>query len=212
MNKRFVTLTVLRNLVCAALSAALLAAAAARVSAQTGASLTDLLGQLKTDSTATGDAKLKSLGNELSAKSQSLDKSLASNPTAQTDLTGALQSLLGNKGGDSVAAFQKLAQAKLTPEQTKLAKDVGNLGSAYLVQKNLGSLEGSQSDVAQIVGSLRKGSVTEAVPAIQKVSQNAKLTQPQKDLLTSIADKYAPGAGKVGDALKGVKGLPGFGK
>ena len=120
--------------------------------------------------------------------------------------------MLGNKGGESLAAFQKLSQTKLTPEQTKLAKDVGQLGSTYLVHKNLGNLEGSQSDVAQIVRSLRKGNITEALPAIRKVSQNAKLTPAQKELLTSLVEKYTPGASKVSGALKGVNGIPDLSK
>ena len=200
------------RMLCLGTSAALIVASGGFASAQGTASLTDLLGQLKTAASSSGDATLKSLGGDLSSKIQSLNKSLTGKPDTQNQVSGALQSLLDNKGGDSLGAFQKLSQAKLTPEQTKLAKDVGHLGSAYLVQKNLASLEGSQSEVGQIVGSLRKGNVTEALPAIQKVSQNAKLTPAQKDLLTSVADKFAPGASKVSGALKGVKGIPSLGK
>lgn len=156
--------------------------------------------------------RLNPWGNELGSKAQASNKALAGNPATQGQVSSGLQSLLSNKGGESLAAFQKLSQAKLTPEQMKLAKDFGHVGSAYLVQKNLGNLDGSQSDVAQIVSSLRNGKVTEALPAIQKVSQNAKLTPAQKDLLTSVAERYAPGAGKVGEALKGVKGIPGLGQ
>jgi hypothetical protein len=146
---------------------------------------------------------LKSLGSELGSKVQASHKSLAGKPDTQGQLSGALQSLLGNKGGESLAAFQKLSQAKLTPEQTKLAEEVGHLGSAYLVHKNLSGLEGSQNDVAQIVGSLRKGKIKQALPAIKKVSQNAKLTAAQKELLSSLADKAAPGA------LENVEGAAG---
>jgi hypothetical protein len=191
---------------------AMVAVSVDRVSAQTAPSLSDLLGQLKSGAASSGDATLKSLTGDLGSKAQALNKSLAGSPETQTQLGSALQSLLANKGGESLAGLQKLSQAKLTPEQTKLAKDVGQLGSAYLVQKNLASLEGSQTEVGQIVNSLRKGKVTEAMPAIQKVSQNAQLTPAQKDLLTSVANHFAPGAGKVGETLKGVKGLPGFGK
>jgi hypothetical protein len=61
-----------------------------------------------------------------------------------------------------------------------LAKDIGHVGSAYLVEKNLGSLDGSQSDVATIASSLRSGNVTATLPAIKKISQNASLTLDQK--------------------------------
>jgi hypothetical protein len=204
--------SILARLFCITASVALVAASGARVAAQSASPLTNLLGQLKSATASGGDPTLKSLGSELGSKVQASHKSLTGNPETQGQLSGALQSLLGNKGAESLAAFQKLSQIKLTPEQTKLAKDVGHLGSAYLVHKNLGGLEGSQSDVAQIVGSLRKGKITQALPAIQKVSRNAKLTPAQKELLTSLADKYAPGAGKAGDALKGVKETPGLSK
>jgi hypothetical protein len=202
--------TVILLLTCT--SAALLAVSTANVWAQSTASLADLLGQLKSTSASSGDSTLKSLGVELVSKAKGLNKSLAHSPETQNQLSSALQSLLGNKGGDTLAAFQKIQQAKLTPEQTKLAKDVGQVGSAYLVQKNLASLEGSQTEVGQIVNSLRKGNYTEAMPAIQKVSQNAKLTTEQKDLLTSVAGHFTPGASKIGDTIKGIKGIPGFGK
>ena len=202
----------LARLLCICTSVALAAVAGSRVAAQGASTLTDLLGQLKTTTASSGDATLKSVGSDLGSKVNALNTSLAGKPDTQAQLGGALQSLLGNKGGESLAAFQKLSQARLTPEQTKLAKDVGHLGSAYLVQKNLGSLEGSETDVGQIVGSLRKGNITEAMPAIQKVSQNAKITPAQKDLLSSVAARLAPGASKVGDALKGAKGIPGLSK
>ncbi len=175
--------------------------------AQDASTLSGLLGQLTSTSSASTDSTLKSLGGELAAKAQSLDTSLAGNPATQSELTGALQSLLGNKGPEAVADFQKLSAAKLTPDQMSLAKDVGHVGSAYLVQKNLGSLDGSQSDVATIVSSLRSGNVTAALPAIKKVSQNANLTPEQKDLLTSMTKKLIPGAGSISDGLKSFSGF-----
>ncbi len=176
-------------------------------------SLMDLLGQLKSTAGASGDATLQSLGSDLGSKAASLNTSLAGNPAAQSQLTSGIQSLLSGSGASSIGALSKLTEAKLTPDQMKLAKDVGNVGSAYVIQKNFGALEGSQSDVAQIVSSLRKGNATAALPAVQKVAQNAKLTAPQKELLVSVADKYAPGAKKLGDAIGGrLKSFPGFGK
>lgn len=197
---------------CICAVAVFIGTSGASASAQNASPLPNLLSQLKSSATSSGDATLTSLAGELGSKVKALNKSLASNPETQNQLGTALQSLLGNKGAESMAAFQKLSAAKLTPEQTKLAKDVGQVGSAYLVQKNFASLEGSQTDVAQAVNSLRKGKYTEAMPAIQKVSQNAKLTTEQKDLLTSVANHFAPGAGKAGEALKGIKGLPSLAK
>jgi hypothetical protein len=93
-----------------------------------------------------------------------------------------------------------------------LAKEVGNLASAYVVQKNFASLDGAQGDVATIVSSLRQGQITPALPAMQKVAQNGNLTAPQKQLLGSIADKYAPGVSKAASALsQGLQSIPGLG-
>src|SRR5208283_5277005 len=107
------------RLLCVCTSAVLVAAAGPRVAAQSASPLTNLLGQLKTTSASSGDATLNSVGSELSSKANALNTSLAGKPETQGQLAGAMQSLLGNKGGESLAAFQKLSQAKLTPEQTK---------------------------------------------------------------------------------------------
>ena len=196
-----------------ALAAALILTQPFRALRADDAALPAALDQLRSSSDVSGDATLKSVGGDLAAKTEALNKSLADNPAASSQLSGLIQSLASNKGTESIASLQKLTEAKLTPDQVKLAKEVGNLGSAYLVQRNLGSLEGSQGDVAQIVNSLRKGKLTESLPAIQKVAHNAKLTGPQKDLLGALADRYAPGTKKVGDALSnGLKSVPGFGK
>jgi hypothetical protein len=198
---------------CAALTALLFCLPATVARAGDDTALTSLLGKITTAAESSKDSTLQSLGGELAAKAKSLGASLSGNPELESQLTGALQSLLGNKGPDAVAAFQKLSAAKLTPEQMGLAKEVGQVGSAFLVQKNLGALEGSESDVAQIVTSLRAGNLTAALPAIQKVSKNANLTPAQKDLLTSMAEKFAPGAKQAGELIgNGLKSLPGFGK
>jgi hypothetical protein len=58
---------------------------------------------------------------------------------------------------------------------------------------------------------LRKGEVTSAAPAIQKVASNANLTPTQKDLIASVADNYAPGltkaAGTVEQGLQNPRNL-----
>jgi hypothetical protein len=176
-------------------------------------SFADLLGQITASSKASGDATLKSLGGTLTTKAQTLNTSLGGNAGAQGLLQSALSSLMGGNGAGALGSFSKLSAAKLTPEQTKLAKEVGNAGSAYIVQKNFSSLEGAQGDVAQIVNSLRKGTPTAAIPSIQNVAQNAKLTPAQKEVASSLVNQYVPGAKKVSDFLGGgLKSLPGFGK
>jgi hypothetical protein len=95
----------------------------------------------------------------------------------------------------------------LTPEQTRLSKDVYNLGSAYVVKRNFGSLQGSQGEVNQIVTALRKGNTTEALPPLKKIGQNATLTPPQKELLSSLTERYAPGLKRASEGLKSIPGL-----
>ncbi|HTL16333.1 MAG TPA: hypothetical protein VL793_03805 [Patescibacteria group bacterium] len=177
-----------------------------------GASGSKPLDQTVTDlktASAGSDATLKSLADETAGKAAALDKSLGTNSQAKAQLQQALASLTGNRGAASLSSLQGLSKAKLTPEQGRLAKDVYHTGSAYVVQRNFSSLEGSQGEVAQLVGSLRKGGSADALPALKKIGENAKLTADQKDLLSSLSDQYAPGLKKAGNALKKI---PGFGQ
>ena len=128
-----------------------------------------------------------------------------------------MKSLVSGQDSSALTSAFKLAQVSaLTPEQIGLAKEVGNLASAYVVQKNFASLPGAQGDVTTIVNSLRKGEITPALPALQNVAQNAKLTASQKDLIGTVADKYAPGlknaASTVSQGLDTLKKLPGLSK
>ncbi len=160
---------------------------------------------------ASGDSQLGTIASELTGKMKSLGSLLGGNTTVSNGLNSTLQSLTG--GSDSAAltsAFNLVKEAKFTPEQLGLAKQVGNLTSAYVVQKNFAALEGQQGDVATIVSSLRSGKIKDAVPSLKNVAESAKLTDTQKQLITTIADKYAPGMSKAAGALDSVKKLPGF--
>jgi hypothetical protein len=204
----------MKHLLVGAVTVALCVGAAGNVRAQdsktTSDTTSELIDGLKKSSAAAADPELKSLGKDLTSKVGSLNTSLAS--AGNTAAQGQLQSALGGLTGKSspvstLTSLQQLSQAKLTPEQTKLAKDVYNTGSAYLVQKNLGGVEGAQSEVAQVVGALKKGSPTEAIAPLKTIGQNAKLTDGQKEFVQSLVKSYVPGAGKVDDVLKGIPGL-----
>lgn len=163
-----------------------------------------------TQTKAAGDSQLTSLASELTGKLQSFGAALGTNAELKAKLDGVLKSFTDGKDITALTnAFNLAAAAKLTPEQVGLAKQVGNLASAYAVQKNFASLEGAQGDVATIVNSLRAGEITKAAPAIQSIAQNAKLTPGQKELVGKLADNYAPGLKKAANAIKSVK-LPGF--
>ncbi len=157
------------------------------------------------------DNQLGSIASELTGKVQSLNTATGTNSAVASKLDSTLKSLTG--GADSAAltsAFKLASSAKLTPDQLGLAKQVGNLASAYVVQKNFASLDGSQGDVANIVSSLRSGKIKDAVPSLKNVASNAKLSDTQKQLITTIADKYAPGLSKASGAMDSLKKIPGF--
>jgi hypothetical protein len=157
---------------------------------------------------ASSDSQLGSIASELTGKVQAL---ATSSPALKTALESTIKSLTGGMDSGALTSAYNLAKdAKLTPEQLGLAKEVGNLTSAYAVQKNFSSLEGSQSDVANIVSSLRKGNVTEAIPSIKNVAGNAHLTDGQKHLITTVGNKYVPGWEKAKGAMDGLKKLPSF--
>ena len=178
------------------------------VFAQADASLVS--GFLNTAQSAS-DSQLGSIASELTGKVQSLNTATGTNSAVASRLDSTLKSLTG--GSDSAAltsAFKLASSAKLTPDQLGLAKQVGNLASAYVVQKNFASLDGSQGDVANIVSSLRSGKIKDAVPSLKNVASNAKLSDTQKQLITTIADKYAPGLSKASGAMDSLKKIPGF--
>ena len=157
------------------------------------------------------DSQLGGIASELTGKASGLSSLLGANSAITSKLNSTLSSL--TDGADSAAltsAFKLASVAKLTPEQLGLAKQVGNLASAYVVQKNFATLEGQQGDVATIVSSLRSGKIKDAVPSLKNVATSAKLTDTQKQLITTITDKYVPGFSKASGALDSVKKLPGF--
>jgi len=175
--------------------------------AQTAALATNFLNQAG----SAPDSQLGAIASELTAKLQALGHAGATNAAITGKLDTMLEALSGGKDSAGLASGFKLASAaKLTPEQVGIAKQVGNLASAYVVQKNFSSLAGSQGDVATIVSSLRSGEVANAIPALKNVATSANLTDGQKTLITKVADKYAPGWQKAGEALDAVKKLPGF--
>ena len=174
---------------------------------------TEAASQLAASAKTQGDAVLSSVGNDLTAKVKDLVASAAGNEALKSQLTSSLKSLAGGNEGSGLNTLYQTAQLTgLTPSQIGLAKEVGNLASAYVVQKNFASLDGAQGDVATVVNSLRQGQFAPAVPAVQRIAQNASLTSSQKQLLGSIADKYAPGISKAAGSLtEGLQKIPGLG-
>ena len=194
---------------CLALAAIALSGGLTAASAQTetAALATNLLNAAQ----SSADTQLGSIASELVDKLQAFEAAGGTNSALTAQMDAMLKSLTGGEDSAGLTSAFKLATAaKLTPEQVGLAKQVGNLASAYAVQKNFATLDGAQSDVATIVSSFRSGQVATAIPALQNVAKNASLTDPQKQLLTTVANKYAPGLNKAAGALDSLKKLPGF--
>jgi hypothetical protein len=159
---------------------------------------------------AAKDTQLGAIGSELTAKMQALGTT-AIGDVVKSKLNGALKSLAGGKDSEALlSAFDLVKEAKLTSNQMGLAKDVGNLASAYVVQKNFATLEGAQGDVATLVKSLREGKITAAITPVKNIAGNNHLTDGQKTLIKTVADKYAPGWDKAKGAVDAIKKLPGF--
>jgi len=180
------------------------------------AAAADAVSQFATMAKAQSDNVLSSIGQDLAAKAKSLSDSCAGNPEVKTNLDNSLTAMTSGKDGEALApAFQVAQGANLTPGQLQLAKEVGNLASAFVVQRNFSSLSGSEGDVAVLVTSLRNGQLATALPPLQKIANNASLTPAQKELISSVADKYAPSlkqaAGAVEQKLQGL-GVPGLKK
>ncbi len=173
-----------------------------------------------------GDNVLSSIGQDLAAKAKSLVDSCGANEAVKSNVENSLNSLAAGKDSEALApAFQLSAnQAQtqtqstgsglgLTAPQMQLAKEVGNLASAFVVQRNFSSLPGAQGDVATLVNSLRNGQYAATLPPLKNIMGNASLTPAQKDLLGTVADKYAPSlkqaAGTLQQGLQTLQGLGG---
>lgn len=162
----------------------------------------NLAAQLASAAKASADQVLSDIGKDLGGAAMNLASSLADNPAVKSQVEAALQTLVKGDSLQAMSQLPKLAELKLTEGQTKLFGQTRDLVAAYVTQKDLSKLEGLQGEVGQIVKSLRQGEPMSAVPAIQKLTQQAQLTPGQKDLISALAAQYAPGLKKAGDQVQ----------
>jgi membrane-associated HD superfamily phosphohydrolase len=173
----------------------------------------DLSAKLIESTKSTANDLMKDISSDLETRVKSLGESLKTNEDLMTQLNDALGSLLNNEDIDAVEAFNSLTAAKLTPEQSTLAKDVYNAGAAFVTQRNFNALEGMDSDVAKLSTSVWKGNYTEALQPLQNIWNNATLTNDQKDLLGSVFDNYLPGWRDKAEVVnQGLDALKKFGQ
>jgi hypothetical protein len=170
-----------------------------------------LVSNFLTAAKSASDGQLGAIASELTGKVQALGAAVGANDAIKGMLDNTLKSLTGGKDSAALThAFDLVKAAKLTPDQLGIAKQVGNLASAYVVQKNFATLEGSQSDIATLVSSLREGKLTAAIAPVKNIAGNTHLTDGQKTLIKTVADKYAPGLEKAKGTVDAIKKLPGF--
>ena len=152
------------------------------------------LGQQLVAATRNGesDALLKSIGADLETRVGRLAQSLADNEAVTTQLKSGVKALIENRDVDAVAALNQLVAARLTPEQASLAKEVYQATAAFATQRNFASLQGSGTEVGQLVNAVWKGDYAQALGPLQKVYGKATLTSAQKQLLATTFDPYLP--------------------
>jgi len=180
--------------------------AVAEVKKEAQAAYAQLSQQLLASSKGATDELLKNVSTDLQGRVQKLGEALKGNEALTQQLGSAVNALLGNKDSEAVTSLGGLTAAKLTPEQTTLAKDVYNATAALVTQRNFSSLEGLNSDVSQLANAVWKGNYTQALPPLQKIYNQATLTPAQKDLLGKMYDSYMP-AGWKDSATKLQQGL-----
>ena len=169
--------------------------------------------QLVSSFQSSSDSLLKNISTDLGSRVAKLGDALKTNEAVKAQLTGAMESLLGKKDAEAVNGFSGVTESKLTPEQTALAKDVYNAAAALVTQRNFSGIEGMNTDVTKLVNSVWKGNYTEALPPLQKLWTQAKLTDQQKNLLGATFDKYAPGwRDSAATVQKGLDTLKSFNK
>ncbi len=188
------------------------AASTAVANARTTAS--DITSKFVSMAKSQGDNLLSSIGQDLATKANALVDSCGANETVRTNVESSLTAMTAGNDSQALApAFQLSQGGSLTSPQLQLAKEVGNLASAFVVQKNFSAVSGAQGDVATLVSSLRNGQYAAALPPLKNIMNNASLTPDQKQLIGSIADKYAPGlSGTMQQGLKALESLPGLKK
>jgi len=186
---------------------------ATEVQKQAKAVYEDLSQKLIENTKAGANDLMKKISADLEQRVKNLGESVKNNETVMGQLDGALQALLNNKDINAVEAFNDVAAAKLTPEQTTLAKDVYNAGAAFVTERNFSSLEGLDSDVAKLSNAVWQGNYTEALQPLQNIWNKGALTNEQKDLLGTVFDQYLPGWQEKAEVVnQGLDAIKKFGQ
>ncbi|MBC8002556.1 MAG: hypothetical protein H7X97_08210 [Opitutaceae bacterium] len=162
---------------------------------------------------SSADSTLRDIGAQLGTSAQSLLQSLSGNSDLKSAAESAVGSLLGGKDSQVMGLYQKLGAAQLTEPQSRLFKEVKDLSAAYLTQKNFAGLPGAEGDVTKLVSAFRTSDYTGLLAPLKNIYGNATLTAPQKEMVGSLVDSYAPALKKYGETLnKGLNSLNSLGK
>ncbi|MBI1177537.1 hypothetical protein GC207_08875 [bacterium] len=180
--------------------------AAQQIQSQVKSAYNDLSQQLTASNQGTSNDLTKNITTDLQDKVQKLSESAKDDPSLTEKLSAGIKSLLGNKDGEAVSSLGGMSSAKLTPEQSTLAKEVYNAAAALVTERNFSSIEGMDTDVSKLATAVWKGNYSDALPPLQKLYSQATLTPDQKDLLGKMYDSYMP-AGWKDSAAKLQQGL-----
>ncbi|HVR34444.1 MAG TPA: hypothetical protein VMS21_01190 [Methylomirabilota bacterium] len=157
---------------------------------------------------ATSDDTLASIGEEIQAKVIEMEPALSTHADLRQTVEQTLKALAGGEDSEVVGLYGQLTEAKLTPEQTELAGDFKDVLSAFVVQRNFAGVDGAEGEVSQIVSAFRDGNAAGAIVPLQGLAGKASLTPGQKELVSSLAESYAPALKGAGEAVQeGVKSL-----
>lgn len=162
--------------------------------------LEELTNQLITASAAQSDPVLASITVAVGRITTIFAQAVPGNTNAHGRLELALEQLTSGHDAAALRAMGSLKDAKLLPEQARVARSVKDAVAALVVQKNFNSLAGSGNEMAQIVSALRQGDPNTAVHALQMVTSGAQLSTQQKAILDELLAEYAPSLKDGADA------------
>lgn len=155
------------------------------------------------DQAARTATDLTSLWQGIQTKGSELTKISASNPGLVEAAQGLLSSLGSKQDASALGFVGRMMAAKPTADQMNLIKGLRDDVSVLVLQRNFdASQPGLGGPLQSAVKAIRSGDVAGIIANLSQLTQTAKLTAAQKDLLGSLKKSFQPAAGAVKDAIK----------
>jgi len=148
---------------------------------------TDAMGE-ETKSQLEQAAAMQSLLSSALDHSKQLEALLGSNPELKSLLTNSMTSLAQKQDFIALQDINKLADAKLSPQQLGLTKSLRSDVEVLALKRNLPD----SGPVTAATQAIQAGNYSEALPPLQQALQSGQLTDPQKQLVQSIIGEHQP--------------------